>query len=169
MPKPEKALEIREFNEPKLENNTVLLKTSYADICGTDVHLFHGRLAGVPYPIIPGHVSVGHIEKLRGTVKDIHGKKFKEGDLVTFLDVHATCNSCWYCLVAQATTRCPHRKVYGITYGIQDGLCGGWSEKIYLKPGTKILRLPKQVSAEQLVTCGCGLPTAIHAVELAKI
>lgn len=169
MPEPEKDLEIREFPEPVLEKNSILLKTIHADICGTDVHLFHGRLAGVPYPIIPGHVSTGKIEKLRGTVTDIHGKKFEEGNIVTFLDVHATCNSCWYCLVAKATTRCPHRKVYGITYGVKDGLCGGWSEKIYLKPGTKLLRLPKTVSSEQFVTCGCGLPTAIHAIELAKI
>ena len=169
MPKPEKDLEIRQFPEPELENGSVLLKTSFADVCGTDVHLFHGKLAGVPYPIIPGHVSVGTIAKLKGTVYDIHGKKFKEGDMVTFLDVHATCNACWYCLVAKASTRCPQRKVYGITYGTKDGICGGWSEYIYLKPGTKLLRLPKNVSPEQFVTCGCGLPTAIHAIELAKI
>ncbi|NIP82785.1 MAG: alcohol dehydrogenase catalytic domain-containing protein, partial [Gemmatimonadetes bacterium] len=62
------------------------------------------------------------------------------GDRVTFLDVHATCNACWYCLVAKATTRCPHRRVYGITYGVEDGLAGGWAERIHLKPGTKIIR-----------------------------
>ena len=47
---------------------------------------------------------------------------FAEGDRVTFLDVHKTCHACWYCLVAKASTRCPKRKVYGITYGLQDGL-----------------------------------------------
>ncbi|MDI6783556.1 MAG: alcohol dehydrogenase catalytic domain-containing protein [bacterium] len=125
IPEPEKPVELWEFNEPKLEPNSVLLKTIYADVCGTDVHLFHGKLAGVPYPLIPGHVSIGKIDKLRGTVKDIEGKKFQEGDLATFLDVHATCNNCWYCLVAKATTRCPNRKVYGITYGVKDGLSGG--------------------------------------------
>ena len=39
-----------------------------------------------------------------------------EGDPIVFLDVHETCNACWYCLVAKASTRCPSRKVYGITY-----------------------------------------------------
>jgi threonine dehydrogenase-like Zn-dependent dehydrogenase len=169
IPKPNQPLELWEFDEPKLESNSVLLKTIYADVCGTDVHLYHGKLAGVPYPLIPGHVSVGKIDKIRGSVKDIDGKKFQEGDMVTFLDVHATCNNCWYCLVAKATTRCPNRKVYGITYGVQDGLSGGWSEKIYLKPGTKLLRIPKNVTPEQVVTVGCGLPTAIHAIELARI
>jgi L-iditol 2-dehydrogenase len=50
-------------------------------------------------------------------------------DRVTFLDVHRTCNACWHCLVAKATTRCPQRKVYGITYGLDDGLCGGWADQ----------------------------------------
>ncbi len=91
--------------------------------------------------------------------------------LVTFLDVIGTCNRCWYCLVAKASTRCPHRKVYGITLGADDlpGLAGGWAEAIYLRPGTKILRLPPGVSPDLWMGGGCGLPTAVHAVELAKI
>lgn len=169
IPKPNRPLELWEIDEPILEPNSVLLKTIYADVCGTDVHLYHGKLAGVSYPLIPGHISVGRIEQLRGTVLDIEGKKFQEGDLVTFLDVHATCNNCWYCLVAKASTRCLHRKVYGITYGVKDGISGGWAEKIYLKPRTKILRIPENVTPEQVITAGCGLPTAIHAIELARI
>ncbi|MDI6783555.1 MAG: zinc-binding dehydrogenase [bacterium] len=31
------------------------------------------------------------------------------------------------------------------------------------------MRIPENVSPEQVVTCGCGLPTAIHAIELARI
>ncbi|MEG4577696.1 hypothetical protein QUA56_34270, partial [Microcoleus sp. N3A4] len=51
-----------------------------------------------------------------------------------------------YCLVAKASTRCPQRKVYGVTYSAKDGLLGGWSEFIYLKPGVKVLTLPEEVS-----------------------
>ena len=56
---------------------------------------------------------------------------FHEGDVVTFLDVHETCGACYHCLVTKQTTRCPHRKVYGITYGVKDGLMGGWSQALY--------------------------------------
>jgi len=42
-------------------------------VCGTDVHLHHGQLAGVPYPIIPGHVSVGRIAHLAGEMMDVEG------------------------------------------------------------------------------------------------
>ena len=52
------------------------------------------------------------------------GTVCKPGDVVTFLDVHETCGKCWYCTVAKASTRCPHRRVYGITYSAEEGLAG---------------------------------------------
>ena len=156
--------ELRELPVPDLEPDSALLKVELSEVCGTDVHLRDGRLSGVPYPIIPGHVSVGTLERIRGTVHDVQGRPFAEGDRVTFLDVHRTCNACWYCLVAKASTRCPHRKVYGITYGIADGLTGGWAEYVYLKPGVRCIRL-HGVASELYMAGGCSLPTALHAVE----
>ena len=168
MPGAGRPLEFRELPEPELEDGAALLAVELSEVCGTDVHLLHSGLSGVPYPIIPGHVSLGRLEKILGQVLDVHGKPLEEGDRVTFLDVHRTCNACWYCLVAKATTRCPHRKVYGITYGVQDGLTGGWARKIHLKPGVRIIRLP-DVDAERFMAGGCAVPTALHAVERAGI
>ena len=170
-PAPGLPPEIRTYPIPDLEPGAVLLRTLASEVCGTDVHLQHGRLAGVPYPLIPGHVSVGTVEAVSGSVVDVEGIAIREGDVVTFLDVHGTCGSCWYCLVAKAGTRCPNRRVYGITYGAEDapGLSGGWSEYLYLRPGTKILRLAPGVTPDTWIAGGCGLPTAVHAIELANI
>ena len=90
-PAPGVPVEFREFAEPGLEPGAALLHTMYSEVCGTDVHLHRGRLAGVPYPIIPGHVSVGVIAKLRGALTTVDGDPLREGDVVTFLDVHETC------------------------------------------------------------------------------
>lgn len=168
IPEPGADVEVREFAEPELEQDSALLEVELSEVCGTDVHLQQGRLAGVPYPLIPGHVSVGRLGKIRGHLFDVNGRPFKEGDAVTFLDVHRTCHACWHCLVARASTRCPARKVYGITYGAEDGLCGGWAEKIYLKPGTRLIRLAPD-AFERFMAGGCSLPTALHAVERAGI
>ncbi|MDO8632433.1 MAG: zinc-binding dehydrogenase [Phycisphaerales bacterium] len=168
MPAPNRPVELREVSLPELEPDAALLKVELSEVCGTDVHLRDGRLAGVPYPIIPGHVSVGALEKIRGTMLDIEGRPLAEGDRVTFLDVHRTCHQCWYCLVAKASTRCPHRKVYGITYGLADGLTGGWAEYVYLKPGVRCIRMDG-VPSELYMAGGCSLPTALHAVERADI
>ncbi len=167
IPEPNSPVELREVPEPVLENNSALLEVELSEVCGTDVHMQHGRLAGVPYPLVPGHVSVGRLQKIRGKLLDIEGKPFREGDRVTFLDVHRTCNACWYCLVAKASTRCPQRKVYGITYGLDDGLCGGWATHIYLKPGTRAIRLDAE--SETFMAGGCALPTSLHAVERGDI
>ena len=164
---PNASVEIRDVPEPQLEPDSALLEVELSEVCGTDVYLQQGRLQGVPYPLVPGHVSVGRLSKIRGNIFDVEGQAFREGDRVTFLDVHRTCNACWYCLVAKATTRCPQRKVYGITYGFDDGLCGGWAEQVYLKPGTRCIRL--DADAETFMAGGCALPTALHAVERGDI
>jgi threonine dehydrogenase-like Zn-dependent dehydrogenase len=167
IPEPKSSVELREVAEPDLESNSALLEVELSEVCGTDVHLQAGRLQGVPYPLVPGHVSVGRLQKIRGEMLDVDGKPFREGDRVTFLDVHRTCNACWYCLVAKASTRCPHRKVYGITYGLDDGLCGGWATHIYLKPGTRCIHL--DATAETFMAGGCALPTSLHAIERGDI
>jgi threonine dehydrogenase-like Zn-dependent dehydrogenase len=169
MSAPQEPLEVQEFPEPELEPGAILLETIYSEVCGTDVHLHHGQLAGVPYPIIPGHVSVGRIARLEGEVMDVEGNVLQEGDVVTFLDVHETCGKCWFCLVAKATTRCPSRRVYGITYSADEGLLGGWSQAIYLKPGVKVIKLPAELTPERFIAAGCGLPTAMHGLERAQV
>lgn len=160
-------LEVWNLPEPTLEPGGVLLETVASEVCGTDVHLFHGRLTGVPYPIIPGHVSVGKILEARGVTADVNGQPLRAGDIVTFYDVHEVCGRCWHCLVAQQPNRCPSRRVYGITYSVQDGLLGGWAERIYLKPGVRIFRLPEPLTADDVIGGGCGLFTGFAAVERA--
>jgi L-iditol 2-dehydrogenase len=69
--------------------------------------------------------------------------------------------------VAKAGTRCPQRKVYGVTYGLADGLSGGWATHIYIKPGTRCIQLDAE--PETFMAGGCGLPTSLHAVERGDI
>ncbi len=169
MTAPNRPIEVQDLPAPVVEPGAIVLETIFSEVCGTDVHLYHGQLAGVPYPIIPGHVSVGRVVETGGAVRDIDGTLIEVGAIATFLDVHETCHSCWYCLVAKTSTRCPQRKVYGITYSASEGLLGGWSETIYLKPKVKTLLLPASVPPERLIAGGCGLPTAVHAIERAAI
>jgi L-iditol 2-dehydrogenase len=164
IPAPGAAIEIREIPEPAPEDGGALLDVELSEVCGTDAALLAGRLAGVPYPIIPGHVAVGRLREIRGVLRDVEGRPFAAGDRVTFLDVHRTCNACWHCLVAKATTRCPERRVYGITYGLADGPSGGWARTILIKPGTRLIRL-EGTAPERFMAGGCSLPTALHALE----
>lgn len=169
MPKPMDPLEVREYADPELRPGEVLLETLCSEICGTDIHLHHGKLAGVPYPLIPGHVSVGKVLETSGEILDVEGRPVMRDQVVTFLDVHETCGHCWHCLVAQEATKCPNRKVYGITYGADDGLYGGWSEQIVLQAGMKILPLPDGMEPHDYMGVGCGMSTGFHAIERAGV
>jgi L-iditol 2-dehydrogenase len=165
MPGPMQPIELRELPDPPMDQGSVLLETIASEVCGTDVHLHHGRLAGVPYPIIPGHVSVGRILESRGVSEDALGAELRTGDVVTFYDVWGICGNCWHCLVARQPNRCPSRRVYGITLSANEGLLGGWAERIYLRPGVRILKLPEGLGADDLIGGGCGLFTGYAAIE----
>jgi threonine dehydrogenase-like Zn-dependent dehydrogenase len=165
MTEPNAPLEVWEIDDPAVEEGGVLLETVASEVCGTDVHLHHGRLDGVPYPIIPGHVSVGRVLESRGVDRDAFGAPVSPGDVVTFYDVHEVCNSCYFCTVARQPNRCPSRQVYGITHSVGEGPLGGWAERIYLKPGVRLIKLPDGLEADDVIGGGCGLFTGFAAVE----
>jgi D-arabinose 1-dehydrogenase-like Zn-dependent alcohol dehydrogenase len=169
MTAPHAPLELRHLPAPRAARGGAVLETLLSEVCGTDVHLHHGRLAGVPYPIIPGHVSCGRVLETGGPVTDVEGRPIAVGQTVTFYDVFGTCGACWHCLVARAATRCPHRRVYGITTGVADGVLGGWAEQIELRPGVRILPLPEGIDPMTFMGGGCGLATGFHAVERAQV
>ena len=169
MPAPHAPIEVREFRTPELPAGSALLRTAFSEVCGTDVHLWHGRLAGVPYPIIPGHVTAGVLERSRGQAVSIDGVKIHEGDRVVFFDVHRTCGRCMACTVNRTPTRCASRRVYGITDSATEGLLGGWSQAVYLEPGVILAKLPDAVTFEDYIGGGCGLLTAVHGIERSSI
>jgi D-arabinose 1-dehydrogenase-like Zn-dependent alcohol dehydrogenase len=166
---PRAPIELREFPRPDLPPGGALLHTQYSEVCGTDVHLWHGRLAGVPYPIIPGHVATGTLSEVRGPLHALDGRLLRDGDRVAFFDVHRTCGRCHACTAARTPTKCPARRVYGITDPAAEGLFGGWAQAIYLEPGVSIVHLPETVGAEAYIGGGCGLLTAVHVIERAVV
>jgi threonine dehydrogenase-like Zn-dependent dehydrogenase len=169
MTAPRAPIELREFPRPDLPPGAALLRTTRSEVCGTDVHLWHGRLSGVPYPIIPGHVSAGVVDAARGPIAGIDGSAIREGDRVVFFDVHRTCGRCRACTVHRTPTRCSARRVYGITDSADEGLFGGWAQAIYLEPGVALARLPDAVAFDDYIGGGCGLLTAVHIAERAEI
>jgi threonine dehydrogenase-like Zn-dependent dehydrogenase len=166
---PRQPIQLREYSAPDLAPGSALLRTERSEVCGTDVHLWHGRLSGVPYPIIPGHVSAGMLQKVRGPLTGLDGSTLREGDRVAFFDVHRTCGRCRACTVHRTPTRCSARRVYGITDSAEEGLFGGWAQAIYLEPGVGLARLPDSVSFDDYIGGGCGLLTAVHILERAAL
>jgi L-iditol 2-dehydrogenase len=55
--------------------------------------------------------------------------------------------------------------VYGITHSTSEGPLGGWAERIYLKPGVRLIKLADGLTADDVIGGGCGLFTGFGAVE----
>jgi L-iditol 2-dehydrogenase len=66
MTAPRAPLELRRRPSAARRAGGAVLEMVASEVCGTDVHLHHGQLAGVPYPIVPGHVSVGRVLETNG-------------------------------------------------------------------------------------------------------
>ena len=143
MTAPRAPLELRRFPAPRPAPGGAILEMVASEVCGTDVHLHHGRLAGVPYPIIPGHVSVGRVLETNGP---LHGRAGRTRSASGAWSPSTTC-SAPAARAGTAWSRRPRpaarsRRVYGITTGVGDGVLGGWAERIELKPGVRVLPLP---------------------------
>eukprot|EP00897_Mesotaenium_endlicherianum_P004108 jgi/Mesen1/3725/ME000202S02816 len=120
-------------------------------VCGTDVHLRHGRLNLVPSPIIPGHVSVGTVCRVAGVVRDAEGQPVRPSLLLSaslYFPFLACVPSVSLSSPKQHNNRVP---VFAIA------VCGHQLER-----GTVVTFL------DVIGTCN-SLPTAMHAIERAGV
>ena len=111
--------------------------------------LCHGRLAGVPYPIIPGHVSCGRVARdAAGALRDVEGRPLQAGQA---RDVLRRLRHLRRLLAlpggARPARAARSRRVYGITTSADEGLLGGWAERIELRRACASLPLPDGLDA----------------------
>jgi threonine dehydrogenase-like Zn-dependent dehydrogenase len=147
-------LEVRRFALPEPGLGTVLMKVTYSGICGTDKHTFRGeskQYAGtdherdIVYPLICGHENVGVIEAIGGadSIPDSEGRPLRRGDRIVPA-ANVPCGHCVFCLNDYPYYFCENLQDYGnsLHAGIAPHLFGGWSEYMYLLPGTPLFRVP---------------------------
>lgn len=148
-------LELQHFPMPDPEPGAVVLKMAMSGICGTDKHTFRGEVmqyAGTPherqieYPLICGHENVGRVAAVGGTVLDSEGRELTEGDRIVPA-ANVSCGNCWYCRNGQPYYMCERLEDYGNSLNCVNAphLFGGWSEYMYLLPGTQLFRVPDEL------------------------
>ena len=148
-------LTVSEFPMPEPERGAVVMKVHLSGICGTDKHTFRGeskQYAGtdherdLTYPLICGHENVGHVAALGGEVLDSEGVPLKVGDRIVPA-ANVTCGKCHFCKNGYPYYFCTAMEDYGnsLHCGPAPHLFGGWSEYMYLLPGTMIFRVPDEL------------------------
>lgn len=92
---------------PEPAAGEVRVKISYAGICGSDLHIYHGSHPFVKYPRIIGHEFAGVIDAAGEGVD-----KSKIGQRVS-VDPVVSCGQCYPCSVGRANI-CHHLLVVGV-------------------------------------------------------
>jgi threonine dehydrogenase-like Zn-dependent dehydrogenase len=84
----------------------VIVKTDCCAICGSDLHVYHGREQGIDVHTAMGHEFVGEVIEVGRAVRH-----FNKGDKVVSPFTTA-CGVCYYCLRG-LSARCIHNQIYG--------------------------------------------------------
>ena len=157
---------IRTYPIPEVEPNAILVKTSLAAICGSDLHRFHGRGAPTAVPSIIGHESVGRVFKLgKDVTSDTAGNKLDVGDRIVYT-YFSYCGHCYYCLNKRATL-CEKRLALsgGLACDKPPYFNGAFAEYLYLRPGMATFKVPADLSDSILAPINCSLSTVFHGAE----
>ena len=103
----------------------------------------HGNLAGVPYPIIPGHVSVGRVLETAGRSSTSKGGRSSPGRSSPSTTSSASAASAG---MPGGQGRRRAARTAGSTASrarADEGLLGGWAEQIEMLPGVRVCRFPR--------------------------
>jgi threonine dehydrogenase-like Zn-dependent dehydrogenase len=147
-------VEIRDWPEPQLPADHVLVRVKAAAICGSDLHGFLGHSKIRIPPMVMGHEFAGEVMALGSAVTDI-----ALGTRVTVQPLIG-CGACRSCRQGQGN-RCTRRQLMGAH------LQGGFAERIAV-PRQALYVLPNSVSyAEAALTE--PLANGVHMARLAPI
>jgi len=127
-------IEFHEVPVPALAQGQVLVRMKRIGVCGSDIHVFHGKHALTPYPVVQGHEVSGVIEKVGPGVTG-----FSPGQAVTF-QPQVTCGTCYPCTHGDYHI-CDHLKVMGFQ-------TTGAASELFAVDAKKVLRLPPGMSLE---------------------
>ncbi len=155
--------EVREYPRPEPAPGCVLVKMELSGICGTDKHTYQGyttQYAGtespkeIPFPIIQGHENVGTIAAIGGdgTYTDFEGTPLVVGDRVV-VGANVVCGQCYYCRADFPYYYCQNMVDYGnnMSAATPPHLFGGWSQYLYVVPGSFLVRVPDDLPSDVAV------------------
>lgn len=146
------VIEFREIPTPEAGPGQVLVKIQKIGICGSDIHVYHGKHPFTKYPITQGHEVSGEIAALGPGVTG-----FVLGQKVT-IQPQVVCGNCWPCRHGKYNL-CEELKVMGFqTTGV--------ASRFFAVDGSKVTPLPDSMSFDEGAMIE-PMAVAVHAVQRA--
>jgi threonine dehydrogenase-like Zn-dependent dehydrogenase len=151
--------ELREYPLPEPAPGCVLVKMQFSGICGTDKHTYQGFTTQygerkLEFPLIQGHENVGTVAAIGGDGKftDFEGIPLQVGDRVV-VGANVSCGHCYYCRHDFPYCCCENTLDYGNLLSAKNPphLFGGWSQYLYVIPGSFLFKVPDDLPSEVAV------------------
>ena len=150
-------VQVEDRPEPTLQAaDDAIVRVEATGICGSDLHIYHGRVEIEPGFVI-GHEYVGTVVETGEAVSEV-----KAGERV--LGTYGTaCGDCFFCRRAEYH-KCDDGRVFG--HGATLGSLQGAQAELLLVPHANLVlrRVPEGVSDDAALFAGDVAGTAYHAI-----
>ncbi|MGE2834733.1 zinc-binding dehydrogenase [Mycobacterium sp. SMC-4] len=166
---PGKPFEIQTVTLPDIGPGDILIKVTRANICGSDVHAWHGTFAtrglGGQLPTVLGHEMVGTVHALgEGVHTDSNGAVLSTGTRVVF-PYFFCCHTCRNCLAGRRNA-CLNLKMAMLGRADEPPyFVGGYADYFVLPAGAVLYTVPDSVSDEIAAGANCALSQVMYGLE----
>ena len=129
------VITFREIPVPEVKAGQVLVKIRRIGICGSDIHVYHGKHPFTKYPVTQGHEVSGEIAALGDGVTDL-----RVGQHVT-IEPQVVCGKCYPCRHGKYNL-CEELKVMGFQ-------TTGTASEYFAADRQKIMPIPDNMSFDE--------------------
>ena len=129
------VIEFRETPRPIAAEGQVLVRIMRIGICGSDIHVYHGKHPFTRYPVTQGHEVSGRIEAVGSGVEGLSG-----GQKVT-IEPQVCCGHCYPCTHGKYNL-CEELKVMGFQ-------TTGTASEYFAVDAAKVTPLPETMSYDE--------------------
>lgn len=145
-----------------LEPTDAIVQITLSGICGSDLHVYHGRETGIDNGTVMGHEFVGTVIETGAGVK-----KFKKGSRV-LSPFTTSCGACFYCRIG-LTCRCEKGALFGWVQS-GHGLHGAQAQYIRVPMAdTTLISLSNDLGEEKGLLLGDIFSTGYFCAENAGV
>lgn len=159
----ERDVRVEDVARPEIEQPAdAIVRVTTSALCGSDMHIYHGKIPAVPDGWIVGHEFCGVVDQIGDGVTG-----FKTGDRVVS-SMYTACGRCPAC-IAGDHRRCPRFAMFGFGRAFGN-LQGGQAEYVRVPLADMTLReIPEGLADESTIFTGDILATAFTALREANV
>lgn len=150
-------IETRTYDLPEPAPGEVLLEMIRANVCGSDVHVLHGRNPTVKEGRVMGHEGVGRVAELGpGITADSAGEPLAVGDRVV-CTYYQACRHCPECFAGDENVCRNAYLSWGAPADDAPHFTGTFSTHYLVRANHAIFRVPEELSSKAVSFANCAL------------